>query len=89
MMVTTRIRELAEKRGLTNAYQLQKATKLPPSMAARLFKDEVDMIALRTIDTLCNALGCEPGELLVRVAPSDKQPTKAANLKAATKAKKR
>ncbi len=88
MMVTTRIRELAEKRGFTNAYQLQKATELPPSMAARLFKDEVDMIALRTIDTLCNALGCEPGDLLVRVAASDK-PSKAANLKAATEAKKR
>ncbi len=62
-MVTTRIREMAEKRGITNAYQLQKATELPPSMAARLFKDEVDMIALRTINTLCRALKCKPGEL--------------------------
>ncbi|HZH91582.1 MAG TPA: helix-turn-helix transcriptional regulator [Pyrinomonadaceae bacterium] len=63
MVITTRIKELAEKRGITNAYQLQKAAELPPSMAARLFKDEVDMIALRTISTLCRALKCKPGEL--------------------------
>ena len=62
-MITTRIRELAEKRGIATAYQLQKATGLPPSMAARLFKDEVDMIALRTIETLCTAFECETGEL--------------------------
>ncbi len=64
MTVTTRIKELSVKRGITNAYQLQKATKLPPSMAARLFKDEVDMIALRTIDRLCKALKCKPADLL-------------------------
>lgn len=63
-MITTRIRELAEKRGITNAYQLQKETGLPPSMAARLFRDEVDMIALRTLDRLCAALKCKPNDLL-------------------------
>jgi len=63
-MITTRIKEIAEKRGITNAYQLQKATELPPSMAARLFRDEVDMIALRTLDRLCAALKCKPNDLL-------------------------
>lgn len=63
-MITTRIKEMAEKRGITTAYQLQKATELPPSMAARLFRDEVDMIALRTLDRLCTVLKCKPSDLL-------------------------
>lgn len=63
-MITTRIKEVAERRGITTAYQLQKATELPPSMAARLFRDEVDMIALRTLDRLCAALKCKPNDLL-------------------------
>ena len=63
-MITTRIREVAERRGISTAYQLQKATELPPSMAARLFRDEVDMIALRTLDRLCGALKCKPNDLL-------------------------
>lgn len=71
-MVTTRIREAAESRGITTAYQLQKSTGLPPSMAARLFKDEVDMIALRTIDTLCVALECSPGDLFVQTGAKKK-----------------
>jgi DNA-binding Xre family transcriptional regulator len=30
-------------------------------------------IALTTIDALCEALGCEPGDLVVRVAGKKKQ----------------
>ena len=67
-MVRTKIRDLAEKRGLTTAYQLQKAANLSPSMAARLYRDEVDMIALRTVDSLCTALACKPGDLFDYVA---------------------
>jgi DNA-binding Xre family transcriptional regulator len=62
-MVETRIRELAEAKGIKTAYQLQKAAGLSPSMAARLFRDEVEMIALRTIESLCGALECQPGDL--------------------------
>ena len=62
-MIATRIKELAEAKGITTAYQLQKAAGLSPSMAARLFRDEVEMIALRTIESLCVAFDCQPGEL--------------------------
>jgi hypothetical protein len=34
-MVKVAIREMVEKRGMTNAYQLQKATGVQPSMAAK------------------------------------------------------
>ena len=71
-MIRTRIREVAQGRGITTAYQLQKATELPPSMAARLFKDEVEMIALRTLDTLCVVLECLPGDLFVQTGVKKK-----------------
>lgn len=63
-MIEIRIREVAEKRGITNAYQLQKATGLSASMAARLYKDDVEMIALRTLDALCSALKCKPNDII-------------------------
>lgn len=66
-MITTKIREMARKRGIANAYQLQKACGLSPSMGARLWRDEVEMIGLGTLDKLCKALECSPGDLLVRV----------------------
>lgn len=62
-MIETKIRELAEAKGITTAYQLQKVAGLSPSMAARLFRDEVEMIALRTIESLCRAFECTPGDL--------------------------
>lgn len=64
-MIKTRIKELAAKNNIKTAYQLQKETKLSPSMASRLFKDDVEMIALRTIESLCKAFNCEPKDLFV------------------------
>ncbi len=69
-MVKLRIQEMAIKRGITTAYQLQKAMDVHPGMAARLWKEETEMIALKTIDSLCEVLDCEPGDLIVRVKVS-------------------
>jgi DNA-binding Xre family transcriptional regulator len=66
-MVELRIREAAEARGITNAYQLQKKMNVPPGTAARLWRGEMKMIGLDTIDALCEAIGCEPADLIVRV----------------------
>lgn len=64
-MMATRltIREAAEKRGLTSSYQLMKALNIPPGHASKLWKGEMRMIGLDTIDALCNALQCEPADL--------------------------
>jgi len=62
-MVSTRIREAAEEAGITSGYQLTNALGVSPSMGARLWKDDVRMIALSTIEKLCNALNCEPQDL--------------------------
>ncbi len=66
-MVKLRIREAAEARGVTTAYQLQKRMGVQPGMAARLWKGDLEMIALKTLDRLCVALDCELADLLMRV----------------------
>lgn len=74
-MVTLQVRGVAERKGITTAYQLQKAARLHPSHAAKLWKGDVEMIGLKTIDTLCEALSCKPGDLFARVRngkPSDR-----------------
>jgi DNA-binding Xre family transcriptional regulator len=64
-MMATRltIREAAERRGVTSSYQLMKALNIPPGHASKLWKGEMRMIGLDTIDALCNALQCKPSEL--------------------------
>ena len=62
-MVVFRIREIAEDRGITTAYQLQKAMGINPGMAARLWKHSAKGITLRTINAICDALNCQPGDL--------------------------
>jgi DNA-binding Xre family transcriptional regulator len=66
-MVTLCVRDIAERQGITSAYQLQKVAKLHPSHAAKLWKGRLEMIGLKTINTLCEALSCEPGDLFSRV----------------------
>ncbi|HST51847.1 MAG TPA: helix-turn-helix transcriptional regulator [Pyrinomonadaceae bacterium] len=67
MAVELRIKEAAEARGITTAYQLQKRMNVPPGTAARLWRGEMRMIGLDTIDALCEAIGCEPADLIVRI----------------------
>ena len=65
-MMTTKltIREAAEKRGITSSYQLMKALDIPPGHASKLWKGEMRMIGLDTVDALCVALKCKPGDLI-------------------------
>lgn len=67
-MIRIHISQVAEKQGITTAYQLQKALALPPSMAARLWKGELEKVATSTLDKLCEAFDCQPGDLLTYVA---------------------
>jgi DNA-binding Xre family transcriptional regulator len=63
-MITVAIREMAEKRGITTAYQLQRLTGAPPSMAAKWYRNEMKSIGIETLNLLCNALNCKPNDLL-------------------------
>jgi DNA-binding Xre family transcriptional regulator len=64
-VVKVRIKEVAESRGITTAYQLQKLTGVHPSLAAKWFKNDLKMIGIDSIDLLCKKLNCTPNDLLV------------------------
>ena len=72
-MVKLQIKQTAKRNGITNAYQLQKAMQIQPAMAARLWKGSMKMIALSTLDALCESLDCELNELMVRVGRKKKR----------------
>ncbi len=55
---------------MTTAYQLQKALDISPTVAARLWKGEFDMIGVVTLDKLCRVLRCQPNKFL-RYVPDE------------------
>jgi DNA-binding Xre family transcriptional regulator len=70
-MIEVRIREVAESRGITTAYQLQKALDLYPSVASRLFNGTFKQISIETIDKLCTVLDVDASELFRRVPENE------------------
>ena len=61
-MVKLKIREVALSRGIESAYQLQKLG-FYPAQAAKLYNHRGAALDLATIDKLCIALECQPGDL--------------------------
>ncbi len=55
---------MAEKRGITTAYQLRQALEVSPTLAARLWKGEFTQIGIKTLDRLCQVLKCQSDKLL-------------------------
>lgn len=66
-MIRAKIREIAEAKGVPNAYQLGVLIGVTPNVSARLWKDDFTQIGKVTLDKLCAALGCNVGDLLVYV----------------------
>jgi putative transcriptional regulator len=50
------------------AYALAKQVGLDQSMIAKFRDNEAKAVRLDVLERICNALGCEPGELLVKKA---------------------
>jgi len=71
-VITIRVRELAEKAGIEKPYHLQQATGLSSEVSQRLWRDEFEKISKDTMERLCEALHCEPGDLFVRVKRKQK-----------------
>lgn len=63
-MIKTHVREMAEKKGITTAYQLQKALEISPSVAARLWRDDFEFISRISLDRLCRLLKCPVSKLI-------------------------
>jgi DNA-binding Xre family transcriptional regulator len=71
-MVDLKVREVAEGKGIDSPYALSKATGLAYSNCHKMWNDQQSFISLDTIDRLCEALDCEPGDLLVRTGSAKK-----------------
>lgn len=63
-MIKKHIREVAEKRGIKNAFGLQKALGISPTVATKLWNGDFEMIGLGTLDKLCRVLKCQTNKLL-------------------------
>ncbi len=64
-MIRARIKEIAEAKGVPNAYQLGVLIGVTPNVSARLWKDDFSQIGKVTLNKLCAALDCQVGDLLV------------------------
>ena len=64
-MITVRITELLEERG-RSLYWLAKQTGIRYSTVHDLSRGEWKSIKRTVIEALCEALDCEPGELIVK-----------------------
>jgi DNA-binding Xre family transcriptional regulator len=63
-MITSNVRELAEKRGIQNANQLKDRMNVSPTLAARLWRGDFDKLGMNTLDNLCRTLKTTPCKLL-------------------------
>jgi DNA-binding Xre family transcriptional regulator len=75
-MIRAKIKEVAESKGVPNAYQLGLLIGVTPNVSARLWKDDFTQIGKVTLDKLCFALGCNVGDLLVYEHDKGKKATK-------------
>jgi excisionase family DNA binding protein len=94
MEVKIKIAEFARKRGFKNAFALQKALDISPTMAARLWSGEFKRIDIETMVKLGELFQCSPNDLIVYesapVAPvADKPKQKPLNGFEAVKAEKK
>jgi DNA-binding Xre family transcriptional regulator len=70
-MIKVKIKEIAEKNGVTTAYQLQKKLGIQPSLAAKWYRNDLKMIGIESLNTLCAAFKCLPSDILIYVADAD------------------
>lgn len=66
MMVLLKIKEAVDRQGL-NIQQFADKAGLAYGTAYGLYRGRVNRIDLTTLDSVCEALKVEPGELFVRV----------------------
>jgi DNA-binding Xre family transcriptional regulator len=70
-MIKVKIKEIAERNGVTTAYQLQKLLGIQPSLAAKWYRNDLKMIGIESLNSLCAAFKCLPSDILIYVADAD------------------
>ena len=76
VMVELKVKEVAEQKGISNPFALARESGLAYANCHKIWNNQQKMISLDTIDRLCDALGCEPGDIIVKI-PVSKRVTKA------------
>jgi DNA-binding Xre family transcriptional regulator len=66
-MIELKVREVAERKGINNPLALSKESGIAYANCHKIWNNQQRMIGLDTLDRLCEALGCEPSDILVRV----------------------
>ena len=64
-MVKTNLDALLKEKGRT-AYWLAKEAGLHQSVVSKLRHNQIKAIRLDVIESICQALDCEPGQLIIR-----------------------
>jgi DNA-binding Xre family transcriptional regulator len=64
---------VAENRGVLNPFQLAEKTGINYAICYRLWHGQATRISLQTLGRVCDALNCEPGDVLVRVETKGKK----------------
>lgn len=65
-VIKLRLSEMLRKRGLTR-YWLAKQTGIRYASIWHMNRGEIERLHIETLDLICEAFGCQPGDLLVRV----------------------
>jgi DNA-binding Xre family transcriptional regulator len=65
-MVRLNVQKAAARLGITSSYQLEKHMGIHPPTAVKLWKGEMKMVGMETLDSLCDALQCEVADLFER-----------------------
>ena len=71
-MIKFRLNDVLEERGQT-VYWLWKQTGIRYATIWQLAKGEASRLNLDALDRICDVLGCQPGDLLVRVETRKKR----------------
>ncbi len=71
MKIKSKIKEVAEKNGVTSSYVLQKRLDVAPTVAVRLWRDKVTRFSVEILEKLCEEFNCQVGDLLV-YTPAEK-----------------
>lgn len=63
-MIETKVKEVAERNDIKSSYELQHALGVAPTVAVRLWRNEVTRFSLDILEKLCATFHCQPGDLL-------------------------
>lgn len=89
MVIKILLNKLLEERGRT-LYWLSKETGVRYATIWKISRGEVGRLGMDVLDRICEALECQPGDLLVREAQTKLRRAKSAKVKSTkTKSRKR